>query len=150
MGGTLTFLQLNSYHALFRVSPQILELSQTLHQHAGMLLFRLPSLNVSRPHATIQNNLVCPSFLLIAIPTHTSTEVAVVNMQLCAGVPIEDSRKWTLFIVSIVFGPLSLATIALRTYSRYKITKKMDRDDWTIIAAGAVMVGVLVANYLSA
>lgn len=50
------------------------------------------------------------------------TELAIVDGQLCEGVPIE-SRAWGVAIVGLVCGPLAFFAIVLRCYSRYTNAK---------------------------
>ena len=76
-------------------------------------------------------------------------ELAMVNRDLCEGIPIDESRQMALFIVTVVFGPLTLIAIVLRAYSRLVITKKMGGDDWTMLAAGAVLIGVMALSFRS-
>jgi hypothetical protein len=78
-----------------------------------------------------------------------STELGVVNAQLCAGVPEDLSRARSLTLVAAVVGPLGIIAILMRTYSRWAITKQMGSDDWTMLAAGVFLVGVLACNFLS-
>lgn len=79
----------------------------------------------------------------------TITELGAVNSQLCAGVPQDLSRARALTIVAAVVGPLGIIAILMRTYARWAITKKMGSDDWTMLAAGIFLVGVLACNFLS-
>ena len=82
--------------------------------------------------------------------TNIHPELAGVNSKLCDGFPIDESRRWALFIVETVAGSLSVAAILLRTYSRYAITRHMGGDDWTMLVAGILMIGIMTAGYIGA
>lgn len=73
----------------------------------------------------------------------------MLNSKLCTGVAPDKSRVVALMIVKLTLGPIALIAITLRTYSRYAITKKMGADDWTMLAAGVVLVGVLACSFES-
>ena len=75
-------------------------------------------------------------------------EVGELNSKICEGVPIDLSRVWALAITGIVAVPLAILAIALRTYSRYSIAKKMGSDDWVILVAGAILLVVLALDLI--
>ena len=70
------------------------------------------------------------------------TVVAVVNNQLCAGVPIEN-RDWSLAIVGLVFVPAAIICVALRCYSRYSTLRVIGYDDWIIVIAAMCLIALL-------
>ena len=71
---------------------------------------------------------------------HTVT--AVVNNQLCAGVPIQN-RDWSVAIVGLVFVPVAIICVALRCYSRYSTLRVLGYDDWMIVTAAVCLIAVL-------
>lgn len=76
-------------------------------------------------------------------------ELGTVNSRLCDGVPLDRSRAQALTIVAAILGPLGIVTILMRTYSRWAVTKQMGQDDWTMLAAGIFLIGVLACNFES-
>jgi hypothetical protein len=78
----------------------------------------------------------------------TEIEVATFNQQLCEGIPIESRSRRTA-IVGLVFGPLAVLAVISRCYSRYSITKRLEYDDWTIIAAAMAVGGLIVTDVKS-
>jgi hypothetical protein len=75
-------------------------------------------------------------------------EIGVVNAQLCVGKP-KESRQSELYISGYVCCIMSFVAIILRCYYRYAFTNSIGHDDWTIIAAGLVLTGVLTTDLLS-
>lgn len=75
--------------------------------------------------------------------------IAVVNRQLCEGVPDDRSRINAMIIVQCTFGGIALICILLRSYSRLRITKQMGADDWTMLSAGIILAAVFALNFYS-
>jgi len=89
-----------------------------------------------------------PLLFLSLWTTLTEAEVAIVNSQLCSGVPVE-SRAWPVAIVGLVCVPFALIAVALRCYSRYSIARKLSADDWMVIAAAALLVALVALDIIS-
>lgn len=112
-----------------------------------MLLYKPPSQLAFKVNATTPNKSVCdnvPPFLGLRA-TLTRAEVAVLNSQLCIGVPVE-SRAWPLAIVGFVCVPLALIAVALRCYSRSSVARRLSADDWIIVAAAALLLALVVLD----
>ena len=75
-------------------------------------------------------------------------EIALVNGQLCAGVPIE-SRSWAVSIVGIVCVPVALTCVALRCYSRYSMLRRLGYDDWIVVTAAVFLIDILALDLQS-
>ena len=77
-----------------------------------------------------------------------STEVATIKAEFCDGVPIE-SRAWDVAIVGLICAPIALIAVALRCYSRYSKTRTLGSDDWLAIAAGLILIPLIIINMYS-
>lgn len=60
-----------------------------------------------------------------------------------------DSRAWDVAIVGLICGPIALIAVALRCYSRYSKTRRLGSDDWLAVAAGLVLIPLVVINIYS-
>ena len=69
--------------------------------------------------------------------------------KVCEGIP-KQSRAKLVIIVGIIFGTLAVLAVILRCYSRLKLTEGggLASDDWTIVVAAVVMVGLIAGMLL--
>ncbi|KAH8595616.1 hypothetical protein B0O99DRAFT_151461 [Bisporella sp. PMI_857] len=68
------------------------------------------------------------------------------NQVLCEGAPAE-SRVEITRIVGVTFGALAVLAVLIRCYSRYAITKGLQADDFTIVAAAVVICGIIIVDF---
>ncbi|KAF4634695.1 hypothetical protein G7Y89_g3406 [Cudoniella acicularis] len=70
-------------------------------------------------------------------------EIAKVNEKICEGTPVE-SRAWAVTITALVGGPLAIAAVVLRCYSRYSVARQFGSDDSIIVISTAVLIVLFV------
>ncbi|KAI6715752.1 integral membrane protein [Diplocarpon mali] len=72
-------------------------------------------------------------------------EVISLNSKLCEGIP-PDSKAKEVAIVGIVCVSLALVAVALRCYSRLSIVHRLGYDDWLAVAAGSILIPLVVLD----
>ena len=74
--------------------------------------------------------------------------MAAINQELCAGTPFA-SRTWLVAGAGLGLGLLALLAIALRCYSRLRITKEFGNDDIIMVIVGVFLAATLVLDVKS-
>ncbi|PVH82275.1 hypothetical protein DL98DRAFT_620272 [Cadophora sp. DSE1049] len=85
------------------------------------------------------------SCVLTRCPYTEQMEVAAIKAEFCDGIRIE-SRAWDVAIVGLICGPIALVAVALRCYSRYSKFRRLGSDDWLAVAAGLILIPLVVIS----